>query len=298
MNLTKLVFVHALSPLHAGTGQGTGVIDLPIAREKATNLPYLPGSSLKGPLRDRAMNANESGVTLSKTTEEIFGRSEADNLTIGAVQFSDLHLLCLPVRSLYGTFAWVTSPYILNRFARGLADTNQSQFRTLAPINLDLTNQCLVTPTSSLNTNATVYLEDLDFVAKKQEDVNQWGILIAKNLFDSAKPDEKYWHDLFIQRLCIVHDNVLSFLLNTSTEITARISLDDDKKTVKKGALWYEESLPAESILTGLMLIAPPKAKQTYVDAMANDLVNLCEKPIQLGGKATVGRGICRVIVK
>ena len=25
-------FLHALSPLHAGTGQGTGVIDLPIAR--------------------------------------------------------------------------------------------------------------------------------------------------------------------------------------------------------------------------------------------------------------------------
>ena len=33
----KLLFVHALSPLHAGTGQGVGVVDLPIAREKATN---------------------------------------------------------------------------------------------------------------------------------------------------------------------------------------------------------------------------------------------------------------------
>ena len=48
----KLLFTHAFSPLYAGTGQGVGVIDLPIAREKATNLPYLPGSSLKGVLRD------------------------------------------------------------------------------------------------------------------------------------------------------------------------------------------------------------------------------------------------------
>ena len=50
---TCLSFVHALSPLHAGTGQGAGIIDLPIAREKATGLPYLPGSSLKGTLRAR-----------------------------------------------------------------------------------------------------------------------------------------------------------------------------------------------------------------------------------------------------
>jgi len=48
----RLLFVHALSPLHAGTGQGSGVIDLPIAREKATGLPFVPGSSLKGVLRD------------------------------------------------------------------------------------------------------------------------------------------------------------------------------------------------------------------------------------------------------
>ena len=45
--LTKLLFIHALSPLHAGTGQGVGIIDQPIAREKATGIPFLPGSSSK-----------------------------------------------------------------------------------------------------------------------------------------------------------------------------------------------------------------------------------------------------------
>ncbi|NTV66007.1 MAG: type III-B CRISPR module RAMP protein Cmr4, partial [Oscillochloris sp.] len=35
---THMLFTHALSPLHPGTGQGVGVIDLPIAREKATGL--------------------------------------------------------------------------------------------------------------------------------------------------------------------------------------------------------------------------------------------------------------------
>ena len=33
---THILFLHALSPLHPGTGQGVGSIDLPIARERST----------------------------------------------------------------------------------------------------------------------------------------------------------------------------------------------------------------------------------------------------------------------
>ena len=51
---TKIFHLHALSALHVGTGQGVGVVDLPIARAKATNLPLVPGSALKGVLRDEA----------------------------------------------------------------------------------------------------------------------------------------------------------------------------------------------------------------------------------------------------
>lgn len=291
---TKLVFVHALSPLHAGTGQGSGVIDLPIAREKATNLPYLPGSSLKGPLRDGYDGARK---------DEIFGTA-SDNATgnAGYVQFSDLRLLCMPVRSLYGTFAWVTSPYILNRLAREIKNLFTENTLPSWIENPD-GDQCLVAAKSALKSNLPksltpkdIYLEDLDFEyqADQAELVTQWADWLKQRIFG----DSPEWQTMFIERFCIVNDDVFSFLLNTATEITARIRLNDETKTVADGQLWYEEALPAESILTGLMLIAPPKAKQTYVDAMANDLVNLCEKPIQLGGKATVGRGICRVIVK
>jgi CRISPR/Cas system CMR subunit Cmr4 (Cas7 group RAMP superfamily) len=40
-----------------------------------------------------------------------------------ATQFADARLLLLPVRSLAGTFAWVTSPYVLRRFARDVDAT-------------------------------------------------------------------------------------------------------------------------------------------------------------------------------
>lgn len=35
----QLYYLQSISALHVGIGQGTGIIDLPIAREKASNLP-------------------------------------------------------------------------------------------------------------------------------------------------------------------------------------------------------------------------------------------------------------------
>ncbi len=113
MSQAALLFLHALSPLHAGTGQGIGAIDLPIAREKATNIPYLPGSSLKGVLRDRASDWHKD------TLFAVFGPdTESASEHAGAVQVGDAKLLLLPVRSLCGVFALVTSPYLLERFRR------------------------------------------------------------------------------------------------------------------------------------------------------------------------------------
>src|SRR5216684_3419020 len=113
----RLLFVHALSPLHAGTGQGVGVIDLPIAREKSTGIPFLPGSSLKGALRARC-----SG----KECVQVFGPDTVDVASdsnhASSAQFSDQRLLLLPIRSLAGTFAWVTSPYVLYRLVRDMED--------------------------------------------------------------------------------------------------------------------------------------------------------------------------------
>ncbi len=312
MSSTHLVFVHALSPLHAGTGQGSGVIDLPIAREKATNIPYLPGSSLKGPLRDRC--EHEKGKDLAN---RIFGKAETSDDSdpsnyqgyAGSVQFSDQRLLLLPVRSLYGTFAWVTSPYILNRFARDVADTN-SNF-TIQPLGNEQDRQnCRVAKREVMSQEQTknkvteniVYLEDLDLKASEHTTVTSWARWLGLHLFPDPNPTDIskktiYWRDMFTKRLCVVHDDVFSFLLNTATEITARIRLSNETKTVTKGALWYEESLPAESVLSGLMLVAPTKASGRTVQEATEALNKLSGTAIQLGGKATVGRGICRVTI-
>jgi CRISPR-associated protein Cmr4 len=282
----KLLFLHALSPLHAGTGQGVGVIDLPIAREKATGIPYVPGSSLKGVLRDACAE--------NDLRQRIFGpdTNNADEYA-GSVQISDLRLLLLPVRSLAGTFAWVTSPLLLRRFVRDVAMCQGLRSPASVPGLTKGQTTCVVADQGcsllmNLSQPNQVVLEDLMLTAEKSPDVALWSGWLGEHLF---KADE-YWQAALRGRLCIVHDDVLSFLLETATEVTARIRLDDEKKTVAEGALWYEEALPAETVLTGLVVAAEVKAKK---DESFRTIEKLIQTPLQVGGKATVGRGLCRM---
>ena len=92
-------------------------------------------------------------------------------------------------------------------------------------------------------------------------------------------------------RLCVIHDDVMSTLMETATEVRARIRLKEDTKTVAKGALWYEESLPTESILFGLVVASDARGHKA-TDLLAHLTSTTKSGNIQLGGKATVGRGV------
>jgi len=285
----KLLLLHALSPLHAGTGQGVGVIDLPIAREKATGIPFVPGSTVKGVLRDACPDDKKVAVFGPETA------NASDHA--GSAQFTDARLLLLPVRSLAGTFAWVTSPLLIQRFLRDVENI-PSLKPTKTPPEPANDEACVVAKEQicrlvvGQGASERVVLEDLALTPKKDEDLTKWADWLSSQLF----PTDSFWKTSLQQRLCIVSDNVLSFLLQTATEITARISLDDEKKTVKQGQLWYEEALPVETVLTGLVLATPIKESGAEVSAVFKTIGDLThDKTMQFGGNATVGRGLCRM---
>ena len=101
----------AETPIHPGAGRGMGVVDLPVAREAATDYPVLVGSSLKGALLDkmRTTSADDAAVR--------FGTKEH----AGDLLVSDARLLLLPVRSLTGSYRWTTCPHLIERYRRDLA---------------------------------------------------------------------------------------------------------------------------------------------------------------------------------
>ena len=284
----RLLFVHVLSPLHPGTGQGTGVIDLPVAREKATGLPYLPGSSLKGVLRD-ACGEDEVCV-------RVFG-PDPDRASdhAGSAQFSDQRLLLLPTRSLKGTFAWATSPYILKRFVRDAQIAGVEGLPSTIPSPPDRSS-CIVCQekreiTVKERGEEKVVLEDLDLVAVPRSKACDWAKWIGEQVF----PDDPEWQGMLISRFCVVSDDVMDFLLQTATEITARIRLQKDAKTVERGGLWYEEALPTETVLYGLLVATPVMASPEEV---FETVEKLAQKPLQFGGNATTGKGLCRLVAK
>lgn len=288
MSSTRLLLMHALSPLHAGAGQGVGVIDLPIARDKATGLPYVPGSSVKGVLRDACQSEDQC----REHTTKIFG-PDSDNASdhAGTLHLSDQRLLLLPVRSFAGTFAWTTSPYVLARFARDADAAGRKTPSLITKLKSNSETALTAKETALKAQDETIILEDLDLAGQADQRVDEWADWLGKALF----PDEEEWRRALRERLCVVGDDVFNFLAETATETTARIRLDDDAKTVAEGALWYEEALPAESVLYGLAVAAPVKKVELETNLIFTVLGRLADRPRQFGGKASVGRGLCRM---
>lgn len=291
----RLTLVHALSPLHAGTGQSVGAIDLPIARERPTGIPLIPASSIKGALRARSADA--------QLTRDIFG-PETTNASdhAGSVQFSDAHVLLFPVRSVSGTYAWVTSHYLLQRFARTAREAKLSlPSLPQAPAS---TADCTIVKTDltlEAQGRKKVVLEDLDFVPTIEPSgpLAQIGEAIGKALFPVGAGNAAEWRAALLARICLVHDDVVSFLLDNATEVNARIRLNEETKTVAKGALWYQEALPSETILAGLVVAADVKAvngrSARTADNLLGEVSRLTGGLVQLGGKSTVGHGSCIV---
>jgi CRISPR-associated protein Cmr4 len=286
-----LYHLHALSALHCGTGQSAGIVDLPIARAKATNLPMVPGSSLRGVLRAAVEGTDD------KAAKTLFGpRNISSNISgnndsfAGALAVGDAHLLLLPVRALSGILCYATCPFVLNHYARDLQQAGQT---TPAMPATPAAGTARVTTNSVNLSDNTLILEDLDLKAQRDPALDAWAELIATSIHAS---DEAARKDL-INRVALLPDDIFAHLAETATEIRTRIAIDPDKGTVKRGALWYEENLPAEAILWGIYALSPSNNQdETRTMRELETSLPASGALLQLGGKAGVGRGLCRLL--
>ncbi len=109
----KLLYLFTRTPLHVGAGSSVGAIDQPIQRERHTGFPIIPGSSVKGVLRDHLKRLGDD------TLNDLFGQGgDGENFSAGKVSFGEARLVAFPVRSAKGAFALATSSLALQRFAR------------------------------------------------------------------------------------------------------------------------------------------------------------------------------------
>ncbi|GIW78267.1 MAG: type III-B CRISPR module RAMP protein Cmr4 [Gemmatales bacterium] len=293
---TVIYWIHTLSPTHVGTGRGVGYIDLPIDRDKVTGWPIIRASAFKGVWADH-YKATEENRKNNPELKAAFGLTGADDNSTnsGSLIPTDAQLVCLPVRSFRGTFAWVTSPLCLGMLHRTLTLAGVAGLPA-APAALG-DNQAHHPEGTALVEDGHIYLEDLDFTAQQCQVAGHWADKIAQWVFAS----DTNWQQQFKKRFVVIPDDVFAYLCETGTEVHTRVRIQDDTKTVAEGALWTEESLPSESILAGIVQCERvfQKNGQANGEIKPEQLIDKFAKKelsLQIGGKATVGRGQVRCV--
>ena len=283
MSDKTLLFIHALTGLHPGSGTALGVVDLPVQREHHTDWPIIPGSSLKGVMRA------ECGLKDDKDVLAVFGpKTDSASDHAGAVAFSDARILTFPVRSLTGVFAWVTCSAVLDRLSRDFGLVGGDNFPLVPKIEKD-TAAC-AEDSPLIAHDGHLMLEEFEF--SRAGDAGKVADWIA-----SRAVEDRGTQNRLRSHLAILHDNDFTHFVRNATEVVARVGLDE-RKTVRKGALFYEEYLPAETLFYSLVLCSDSRRPKSQLSSAADILRWLGDKvpPIlQIGGDETVGKGFCAV---
>jgi len=287
----KLIGLYAETPLHPGSGVTTGVVDLPVQRERHTNYPIIQSSSLKGSFRTFV---ESKGVTKPKI-EAVFGPEDRGDEHAGSITFTDARILLFPIRSFQGIFVWITCPNVLARLKRDLAAIGITNVNfSISSVN---NGQAFISDKSDLASE--LVLEEYTYNAQKNPEISKTAEWIGENLLPV---DEEYnfYKQKLSKHLMILSDDDFKYLVETATEVTARIVLNDTKTSEN---LWYEEFIPSDTLFYTILLALKPRAKNKnhgLKDAQAVlEFVTQTVKPdiLQVGGDETIGRGWVRVTI-
>ena len=264
----KVVILFAETHIHPGVGQSTGALDLPVARERTTHYPFIPGSGVKGAFR---VWAREQAGMKDDKLEKLFGKGGGDagnDEGAGSLLLSDARLLLLPVRCLSDAFKWVTCPAMLGRFRRDCIRSGEGDG--------GLPETIIVTPGQYLGVKTIddpLGLEEREFARGGDVPVEVLRAFVP--LVNDAE---------LKQRLVILSDRDFTWFARYALPVMARNALDENKK-VKSGALWYEESLPSDS----LMYVLVGERNSGTVETLSG---HIAQAPyIQMGGNETIGQG-------
>lgn len=276
--------LRAETSIHAGTGQNVGAVDLPIQREAHTDWPCVYGSAMKGALRS---HAETRGGMDAATMALVFGPETANASDhAGALAVTDARLLLLPVRSLTGHFKWVTCPAVLTRLARDARMTDAG----ILPIEV---SKPAVGAVKTPEGGDPLFLEEFQF-NQEQVDLKSAIAMLATFGMEQAALQNQ---------LVVMCDDDFANFCRTATAVTPHIAVDNARKTVRSGALWYEETLPPDTLLYTMLLASgarnggeAPLSDKDVLSKLTSMFDPKSKFPyLQIGGNETVGMGWCKV---
>lgn len=327
---SQTLFLVCETPLHAGSGDSLGIVDLPIQRERHTSFPKIEASSLKGSLREafeeqilkklkddksnkaaigqdlRELNQvfgfddGKLSIFSSEDLKDLFKEgNESKTDFAGAIGFTDARLLLFPIKSMKGVFAWVTCPRVLKQFEKDMKMTNAGFSISNIPSNPSENNCYLLNDSSGLKIALNkdhIVLEEYAFGTEHKAlevGTDPLQVWFSKHLFTEGS----YWADKVQKDIVILSDDDFKDFVNLSTEVITRTKIDNDKGTVVGGTLFTEEYLPTESVLYALVLASPEfsdKMGKKTAEQVMSFFTDNTPSVFQLGGNATLGKGVLR----
>ena len=258
---TAVLGLLAETSVHPGSGRGVGVVDLPVAREATTDYPVLVGSSLKGALRDKME------TTAPDETRVRFGNPQA----AGDLLVSDGRLLLLPVRSLMGSYRWATCGHLIERFGRDMARAGLGPMPDVP---------CVEKGTVLAAGNGELFLDERQF-SIVNEPGDRLTVLAAAMEPLILHPETKA---RLPDQIAVLNDNDFAWFVRYGLSIQARNKLEGATK--QSESLWYEETLPPDTVMYALVSGRTDDALDTL-----NSLFPDADPYLQVGGNETIGQG-------
>lgn len=335
--LANPFFMITETPLHAGSGNDLGIVDMPIQRERHTGYPKIESSGIKGSLREAFSKHNgrikvgSAYVTqqdIKEAVNIVFGPDElkdnSEDAYASALGFTDARLLLFPVKSMKGVFAWVTSPEVLKRFVKdlyfcGVKDLPEVPKEKTVPhkSGLIIKDNKIVLEEYAFDvqpdgekgkcTKLANWLADHVWPKNTQKDAQPGDSQDGTQQKDDDRFD--YWREKMCTDIVVLDNDAFCDFVSLSTEIITRTKINTATGTVERGALFTEEYLPSDTILYSLALASSilgktGKAKGVFeqVGKAQEDLVmeffkNALPPVVQMGGNATIGKGFVRLNV-
>ena len=312
-------FLIAQTPVHPGSGSDLGVIDLPIQRERHTGFPKIEASGIKGVFREAY---SDRTIMKKEILDIVFGPDQGDGHQ-SAVGFVDARILFFPVKSVKGSFAWVTCLDVLAKFQEILNFADVKIKDEDGAINLcssDLIENCITENSviSVQNNHATsVVLEEYPATVTENPLLTRFATWFSGHVLQDGAL--VYQKEKLKTSMVVLSAEMFTKFVKYSTEVIARTRIDSETGTVKTGALWYEEYLPVETILYSTVLASQPMMSSGDLTVKVKDLEEkdrekgLCldKNPdgvmelvtqnfpsiIQIGGNATIGKGFMRPVL-
>lgn len=266
----RVLYIFTRTPLHVGAGSSIGAIDQPIQRERHTRFPMIPGSSIKGVLRDEMIGAG------TDVLDDLFGKGgDGKDSRAGSISFGEAKLLLFPVRSAKGAFALATSPLVLQRFAR---DARVDLAVPSAPKDM----ACLAGAKVTFQDKKAVVLEEYRFAAEGEFPA-EWQKLFVGLLDDAVLRGAE-------GRFVLLSDGDLSHFTVNACQVNQHVRIDDETGTAEDGGLFNEETVPSETLFYSVLT----ETRKPRVDNKAFDHLSK-ERLAQFGGNSTTGLGFCTV---